>query len=81
MNLVIFLCIFCGTNGLKHDYEWRMGYGKRGKKVVRLKTQTPAELLRRNYKTSFISSIFVSLLNGTWVTELSHIRKCHVLIG
>ena len=63
MSSIIFLLIFCSTNGLKHDYEWRMGYGKSAKKIVRLKTQTPDDLLRRNYKTCFIINIFVPLLN------------------
>ena len=63
MSSIIFLLIFCSTNGLKHDYEWRMGYGKSAKKIVRLKTQTPDDLLRRNYKTCFIIYIFVPLLN------------------
>lgn len=41
----------------RKDYEWKMGYGNKKNKVVRLKSNVPQELLKQNFKGCFINII------------------------
>ena len=51
--MILFLSLLQLHDAIKTDYEWRMGYGDRRNKVVRLKSQIPQELLQRKFKDCF----------------------------